>query len=346
MPTEIRHPEWRERHEATKYPFMDSATLVSADGEVILDGVFLDASLYPFGVSVGLYISSVERTIENEVVITMADSTGFDQCSASFQLDDLNTVDQADMAFSQVGKFTSPCTNIGEEDDDYLLRVVDNSGYSAGIIVANLTMLKTFVGWPIGVQSFSSEDTEFVASVVVPTPDAGVRGFELDSGELVTGEVWLYGERGVILTCDTDTYGNTVIRVDVVGDPLFARASCSTDSGKSQKVPCYGCIDKEACNYDPTAKYDDGSCVYPPGHAKYVEDTTTANENEFITPRFIEAVTVQHGTKSFTCGPGEYNDFKITASSGNAADTILRVRPKEGGLIIETVGELLKGGIK
>lgn len=342
MPIEIRHPEWRDSHATTKYPFMDSATLVSDDGEVILEGVFLDASLYPFGAAKGLYIASIERTIENKLIITLVDSSGFDQCSASFVLDDLNTISQEDMAFSQVGKFTSPCSDLSDEDDDYLLRFVDTKGYSAGIVVANLTMLKTFVGWSIGVHRFSTDATEFAASVVVPTPDVGVRGFELSNGDIVVGEVWLYGEQGITLGCSTDTYGNQVVRVDIVGDPLFVRANCATDNWK---VPCYGCTDKEACNYDPTAKYEDGSCMYAPGHAKYVEDTTVVGVHEFVTPRFIEKVSVQHGTKSFICGPGEYNDFKITAGSETVDDTILRIRPKEDGLIIETVGERLDGGI-
>ena len=345
MPTEIRHPEWRDSHATTKYPFIDSATLVSDDGEVILEGVFLDASLYPFGAAKGLYIASIERTIENKVVITLVDSSGFDQCSGSFVLDELNTVDQDDMAFSQVGKFTSPCSPLSDEDDDYLIRFVDTKGYSAGIVVANLTMLKTFVGWSIGVHRFSPEATEFAASVVVPTPDVGVRGFELSNGDIVTGEVWFYGEQGVTLSCSKDTQDNQIVRVDVVGDPLFVRANCATDKGKTEKVPCYGCTDKEACNYDPKAKYDDGSCVYPPGHAKYVEDTSTEGPHEFVTPKFIEKINVQHGSKSFVCGPGEYNDFKITAGSENVKDTILRIRPKEDGLVIETVGERLDGGI-
>jgi hypothetical protein len=342
MSAEIRHPEWRASLAPTKYPFMDNATLVSPSGEVILDGVFLDASFYPFGSADGLYISSIERTIENNIIITLSDSTEFEQCTTTFSLDELNTVEQDDMAFAQVGKFTSPCSDLGDEDDDYHLRFIDSNGYSAGILIANLAMLKTFVGWAKGVHAFTSKDTEFVAAVVSPTPDTGVRGFELDSGDVVVGEVWLYGENGVTLTCEKDPKGNQVIRMDVVGDPLFVRASCSTDTNDES---CYGCTDKEACNYDSTATNDNGGCIYPPGHAKYVEDNTAVNENEFITPRFIETVTVQHGKKSFTCGPGEYNDFKLTASSSIVEDTILRVRPKEGGIIIETVGESLDGGI-
>ena len=344
MPVEIRHPEWRAGLAPTKYPFMDNATLVSASGEVILDGVFLDASFYPFGSVDGLYISSIERTIEDNIIITLSDSTEFEQCSTTFSLDDLNTVEQDDMAFAQVGKFTSPCSDLGNEDDDYHLRFIDSNGYPAGILIANLAMLKTFVGWAKGVHAFTSKDTEFVAAVVSPTPDTGVRGFELDNGDVVVGEVWFYGENGVTLTCEKDSDGNQVIRMDVVGDPLFVRASCSSDSGEDNE-PCYGCMDAEACNYDPTAKYDNGSCVYPAGHTKYVEYDPDVDVNEFITPRFIETITVQHGSKSFTCGPGEYNDFKLTASANVVDDTILRIRPKEGGIIIETVGESLKGGI-
>jgi hypothetical protein len=341
MATEIRHPEWRDSHSPTKYPFSDTATLVSETGEVILDGIFLDASLYPFGAEDGVHISSIERTIENNIVITLSDDSALPLASAKFQLDELNTIDSDDMAFSQTGKFTSKCSTISDEDDDYLLKFTDTHGFSAGVMVANLTMLKTFVGWAIGLHRFDPDAAEFIASTVVPTPDKGVRGFELPDGTVVTGEVWFYGERGVTLTCEQDSFGNNIIRMDVVGDPLFKRAACAIP--EDSKEPCVGCTDPEACNYDPTAITDDGSCVYTPGHPKYVAEELTTKPHEFSTPQFIETITVQHGTKQFACGPGEYNDFKITAGSSTVPDTILRIRAKKGGMIIETVGESMEG---
>jgi hypothetical protein len=63
-----------------------------------------------------------------------------------------------------------------------------------------------------------------------------VRGIQLETGELFVGDVWLVGDDGVVLqseeltvpvpgTCETQTL--QVIRVDVVGDPLFRRRLCA-----------------------------------------------------------------------------------------------------------------------
>jgi hypothetical protein len=56
---------------------------------------------------------------------------------------------------------------------------------------------------------------------VIPTPEVGVRGFLTEAGALLTGDVWWVGERGIVVRDDGGT-----VRVDVVGDPLFARRLC------------------------------------------------------------------------------------------------------------------------
>ena len=72
----------------------------------------------------------------------------------------------------------------------------------------------------------------------MPTPEIGVRGLVLEDGTVVSGEVWLVGENGIILTsethdtkqtCAADAVTQNVIRVDAVGDPLFLRKLCDPD---------------------------------------------------------------------------------------------------------------------
>jgi hypothetical protein len=53
-------------------------------------------------------------------------------------------------------------------------------------------------------------------------PEIGVRGFRTEAGDLVTGDVWLVGENGVVIREEAEN----VIRFDFVGDPLFARKLC------------------------------------------------------------------------------------------------------------------------
>ena len=43
--------------------------------------------------------------------------------------------------------------------------------------------------------------------------------------------------------------------------------------------------------------------------------------------------------ETIVCGPDETGDFKFTVGSQDAADTILRVRAVDDGIIIEAVGE-------
>jgi hypothetical protein len=99
--------------------------------------------------------------------------------------------------------------------------LTDNFDRPAGVLVSEPLRLSRFGSWPVGRHSFLPGSTEFVASCCIPTPEPGVRGLLDPSGNLLTGDVWLVGDRGVVLRAED---GN--IRVDIVGDPLFVRAQC------------------------------------------------------------------------------------------------------------------------
>jgi hypothetical protein len=70
----------------------------------------------------------------------------------------------------------------------------------------------------------------------MPTPEVGVRGILLDDNSVMTGDVYLVGDNGVVLSCDAveipsdcDAEPQTqhTIRVDIVGDPLWRRRECA-----------------------------------------------------------------------------------------------------------------------
>jgi hypothetical protein len=42
-------------------------------------------------------------------------------------------------------------------------------------------------------------------------------------GDVVSGDIWLIGDNGVVIRKDDDC----VIRIDIVGDPLFVRRLCN-----------------------------------------------------------------------------------------------------------------------
>jgi hypothetical protein len=269
----IKHPQWRESHEDTKYPFEDNATLSNDAGTELPANTFLDAAFYPVNGRGGMYISRVVVTTE-EVTIYIGDIATPDRCFGTFSL--LDPPDE--------------------------VRIVDEYGRGAGIMVSEALRLSVFQSWGVGEHLFEVFQLGFVAACCMPVPAIGVQGILLDDGTLVTGDAWIVGENGVVLTCeevslDSDCDEATVdtqyaIRVDIVGDPLFRRTLCA------------------------------------PGL--------------FETPRFLESITFQKGGKTLQCGPGELGNVNIGVSSHTAPDTILRVRAVKEGMIIEAVGEQLR----
>lgn len=195
MPERILFPEFRDQFEPTLYPFMDMATLTSiSTGQTIDRDLFLDASLYPIG-SVGnfVYISNINISAR-EVVISIADNTRQEKARAVF--DPLAAPD--------------------------LVRVFDEWERPAGVLVSDALRLARFSSWAEGGHQFRADATTFVPSCVIPTPEIGVRGVITEKDDLFTGDMMIVGDNGVVVRQEDDD----VIRVDIVGDPLFRRQLC------------------------------------------------------------------------------------------------------------------------
>lgn len=266
-----RHPEWRDQNGTSKYPFSDRATLTNDNDVFLPETVLLDAALYPIGATARLYLSSVSVDAEN-ATLTVGDELQTVVASVTFDL-------------------TQPPD---------LLKLVDNFGRPAGVFVSEATRLSTFQGWE-GVNEFTIAQTEFVARVCMPVPAIGFRGFVLDDGSVFTDDIWLVGDGGVVLRREAvavpspgytdESVVREVIRVDIVGDPLFRRRLC-------------------------------GSL--------------------FVTPRFLKTITVRNGCEEIVCGPDSAGDFKLTAGTQDAEDSVLRIRSVDGRLFFEAVGERLE----
>lgn len=209
MSERVITPQWRKENEATKYPFSEAVTLTNSEGRVLLEGTFLDAALYPIGATAGLYLSSA--------VITFQTVTLY-----------LSTLTQPNIASAEFPLISPP--------DEVVFS--DAVGRPAGTLVTESRRLGVFQSWGVGTHSFFQEETEFAATCVFPTPEVGVRGILLETGELFVGDVWLVGGDGVVVrateTNEPDGAGGTrrvfQIRVDVVGDPLFRRRLCQPQS--------------------------------------------------------------------------------------------------------------------
>jgi len=195
MPEHRLFPEFRDQYGDTRYPFTDPSTLASQSGGLSIDqDLFLDATLHPIGTNGGyLYISNI-FIAPREITISVADSTRKEKASVTF-----------DPLFAPS-----------------LLRLHDDWGRPAGVLVSDSLRLSRFSSWPPGNHQFTNVATQFVPSCVIPTPEVGVRGLLTEKGELFTKDVMIIGENGVVLRQD----GPESIRVDIVGDPLFRRLLC------------------------------------------------------------------------------------------------------------------------
>jgi hypothetical protein len=105
------------------------------------------------------------------------------------------------------------------------LEVVDTYGRPAGVLISTQTQLTSLIGsYGPGKFDFTQLQTEFVASVAIPLPDTGLRGFLLDDGNVVYGDVYLVGVDGIVLSVE-----DGVIRVDALGDPYALKKSCDDE---------------------------------------------------------------------------------------------------------------------
>jgi hypothetical protein len=184
------HPEFRDRHEKSNYPFSDNAILSSVNVEIFTD-TFIDASIYAIG--------GAENAALKSVVIG--------RNTATLYIGDAANVSRV----TGVVDFLNPVSSVPLQD---------SLGRPAGVLVSDANRLSIFQAWDIGNYQFNN--AEFAASVVMPMPEIGVRGFRTEAGELLAGDVWLVGENGVVIREES----TNVIRFDFVGDTLFARKLC------------------------------------------------------------------------------------------------------------------------
>lgn len=267
------YPEWRRQNGTTKYPFSEVATLINDDGRQLLEGTFLDAVLYPIGGGVNLYLSQITLT-HDSVTLYVGNIANPLLCSGSFDI-------------------ISPPDNV---------KLLDTAGRPAGLLVSESLRFAVLQSLGVGTHEFAPEQTEFCASCCIPTPEPGVRGVQLPSGEVLVGDIWLVGDDGVVVRteelsepagCGVAIANLSAIRVDIVGDPLYRRRLCT------------------------------GAAL-------------------FSTPRFIKTLRIVGPNQSFECVPDVYGEFKLSILNAAAPDTVLRFSPTANGIRIGAIGQKLK----
>lgn len=199
----IIFPEFRDEQGDSRYPFADTALLAASTGRVLPRDAFFDAALYVINAAAPLYIYSIKVT--TSVVEITIGGAGNQQIAVT-SYDPLN-----------------PPKN-GQ------LPVLDLHGRPAGMLLAKDNILAYIGSWELTTHVFTPTATEFVSSVVLPAKEPGVRAVSVSSlGEFLTGDIWLVGNKGVVLR--EDTHEENTIRIDIVGVPLFKRLPCTNALG-------------------------------------------------------------------------------------------------------------------
>lgn len=190
---DFRFTELAEQFASTRYPFMDTCSLTADTGQLLDSDMFLDASLHPVGSTSQLHIIQIS-VAAREVIIKLANSRKVVVATAAFDPLDTN----------------------GE------IVVTDSYNRPAGLLLADPDTLARFGSWLEGLHNFTAAAATFVPSCVITSPSAGVRGLTVDGNTILTANVVLVGGPGVVLS----KVGDTGIRIDVVGDPLYRRRLC------------------------------------------------------------------------------------------------------------------------
>jgi len=194
--SKIAFNDWRAENEQRGYPFADDASLTN--GELTLvESLFIDGRLYPVGGDEELYLVRISRR-GSEIEFAVGTVAAGELATGSYDVTSIPT--SGELAFH------------------------DSYGRPAGMLLSTADALQAFSGLNSGDYSFSLAQTRFAPAVIVPQPDSGVRGFILPDGEIITGDVWLVGEDGVVIRND-----DGALRVDVIGDPFASRKLCEDE---------------------------------------------------------------------------------------------------------------------
>lgn len=278
--------EWRDQNESPRFPFADTATLTNAAGLFLPETLFLDATIHPFGGGHRAYLSRI--VVESDTVtIVIGDSL------------------LEERAYGTIALNAVP---------DHV-PLYDNYGRPAGLLVSEQNRLSVFQSWPEGTHRFLASQTEFVARVCQPLPDTGLTGFLLESGEVISEDVILVGDDGILLRFESETVPVndfsdeteevTVIRVDVVGDPLFRRRLC------------------------------DAAFETPRFLERLTFQSGNAGEEELIIS------PAEDGVIQIRVGPGG-PDESLAPYSRVPSQSVFRVRSNADGIVFEVAGETVR----
>lgn len=206
------YPPWRNENANRRYPFSDTATMLSTDGSFeIPDSLFVDAAISARGASLPIYLSDIS-VVGRTARVSLRDSSGVEVGTGETEMGtDLDVMKFTDSSGRWVATFTfGPNSNY------------DLFSHGDGAFV------------------FVEGATDIVISAVLNLPvDKGLLSFTNAFGvSAVYGDVYMVGEYGVQLETsqeaevqpDGTITSVILIRAHAVGDPQFIQRSCDDAS--------------------------------------------------------------------------------------------------------------------
>lgn len=193
MRADLWGQQFRDQMRDTWYPFDDLATLTTSDGLALGRGAIVDAVISPVGTWSHLALTQIITAI-GSVTLWIGDEL------------------HAQVASTTFNPRSAPPS----------VAIVDTSGRPAGVLRLNPAIVASLQTWPIGTHTFSGGTANFIVSVLVPTPEGGVRGIQVGK-TVLTDTVYLIGESGMLLAEDSTS---ETISVNAMGNPLFKRLDC------------------------------------------------------------------------------------------------------------------------
>lgn len=185
-----------------QYPFADSSSRTSREGAIVDPNLFLDANIYAeagFPVYI-LDISSSATDLE------------------------IRLAQRGDV----VGVVRVAIDDVPNESGISYVNIVDQFDRKLGIMAADLFLLNSLM-LSARKLTFTRQALEFAPSVIVPRNGSALSGFRVGE-EIISGEVILVGENGVLIEHVTDPTDPDEIAVHILGDPLFERKACELEA--------------------------------------------------------------------------------------------------------------------
>lgn len=179
----------------TQYPFTPTASLTNGT-DTIPNNLFTDCVFYLASSAGQVYLSSVNVS------------------SSKIRIS-IGVAEDAEAATAEISVPVSVSR----------VAVYDRQGRPAGVLISSPDRLGLLATWGLGTHRFEREQAEFCLGCYHTTSPSEVSGIRLPDGSSVSGEVWLVGADGIVLTTFNDSKGNNV-QLNAVGDPLFVQKEC------------------------------------------------------------------------------------------------------------------------